>query len=388
MAVQALAEDKRPGIDVHFVSNVDPAQLARVLAKLDPARTLLIVCSKSFRTQETLANAEAARRWVRDRLGANADLSRHIVGVSANVPAAVAFGIAAENVLPMWDWVGGRFSLWSAVGLPIAIAVGWEKFVELLNGAEAIDAHFASAAPADNLPLLLALIDFWNVNALGITQRMTAPYSSALDLFTQFIQQCEMESDGKSVRQDGTPVEWLTTPSVWGTAGTDAQHSYFQWLHQGTIPTNVELIVPVKPRHGEDPRQNMLLANAIAQTQALLIGRTRAEAEAAMRAEKADAATIAHVAPHRVFPGNRISTTLLVPVVDAHYLGALCALYEHKAFCFGVLAGINTFDQWGVELGKTLAVDVERALNSGDVATGTDGSTAGLIGAIRAMHRS
>jgi glucose-6-phosphate isomerase len=386
MAVHALAEDRRPGIDVRFVSNVDPAQLARTTADLDPARTLLIVCSKSFRTPETLANANAARAWLASRLGRDADLSRHVVAVSANVPAARAFGIADENVLPMWDWVGGRFSLWSAVGLPIAIAVGWDKFAALLAGAETIDRHFEHAAPAQNLPLLLALVDFWNVNALGITQRMTAPYSSALDLFTQFIQQCEMESNGKSVREDGTPVEWTTASSVWGTAGTDAQHSYFQWLHQGNVPVNVELIVPVRSRHGADPRQTMLLANAVAQAQALLVGRTLAKSEASLAAEKADASTIARVAPHRVFSGNRISTTLVMPTVDPHCLGQLCALYEHKTFAFGALAGIDSFDQWGVELGKTLAVDVERMLNGGEVPDGTDSSTAGLVAAINALR--
>jgi glucose-6-phosphate isomerase len=386
MVVHALAEDLRDGLDVRFVSNVDPAQLARALSDLDAARTLLIVCSKSFKTPETLANATAARAWLAARLGAGADLSRHVIAVSANVPAAKAFGIGEDNILPMWDWVGGRFSLWSAVGLPIAIAVGWDRFAELLAGAESIDRHFASAPARDNLPLLLALVDFWNVNALGITQRMTAPYSSALELFTQFIQQCEMESNGKSVSEDGDPAPWTTTSSVWGTAGTDAQHSYFQWLHQGMIAANVELIVPVRSRHaGDDNRQDMLLANAIAQTQALLVGRSRDEAEAAMRADRTDAATIERVLPHRVFPGNRISTTLLVPVVDAYRLGQLCALYEHKTFAFGALAGIDPFDQWGVELGKTLAVDVERALASG-AAPGTDSSTAGLIAAVRAMR--
>jgi glucose-6-phosphate isomerase len=389
MAVQALAEDRIGGIDVRFVSNVDPAQLARTLATLDAARTLFIVCSKSFRTPETLANAEAARGWLRANLGADADLSRHMLAVSSNVPAARAFGIADENILPMWDWVGGRFSLWSAVGLPIAIATGWANFAELLRGGETIDRHFATAAPPDNLPLLLALVDFWNVNALGITQRMSAPYSAALDLFSQFLQQLEMESNGKSVTQDGAPVEWTTAEAVWGTAGTDAQHSYFQWLHQGNIPVNVELIVPVNSRHAAahgDTRHDMLLANAIAQAQAMLVGRTREQSEASMRAENAGEATIARVAPHRVFSGNRISTTLLAPRVDAYHLGQLVALYEHKAFAFGVLAGIDSFDQWGVELGKTLAVEVERALARGTPAAGTDGSTAGLIAAVRAMR--
>ncbi len=205
-AVQALAEDRIPGIAVHFASNVDPAQLGRLLPGLDASHTLLIVCSKSFKTPETLANAQAARNWLREQLGAGADLSRHIVAVTSNVPAARAFGIGDDNILPMWDWVGGRFSLWSAVGLPIAIALGWERFTDLLAGAAKMDAHFVKAPAIDNLPLLLALVDFWNVNALHVTQRMTAPYSSALDLFPLYVQQVEMESNGKSVAQDGSPV--------------------------------------------------------------------------------------------------------------------------------------------------------------------------------------
>jgi len=385
MAVHALAEDRIPGLAVHFVSNVDPAQMGRLLPGLDAARTLLIVCSKSFKTPETLANAQAARAWLSAQLGADANLARHIVAVSSNVPAARAFGIAEANILPMWDWVGGRFSLWSAVGLPVAIAVGWERFAALLAGAASMDEHFRHAPAPDNLPLLLALVDFWNVNAWGVTQRMIAPYASALDLFPLFIQQLEMESNGKSVAQDGTPTPWTTATSVWGASGTDSQHSFFQWLHQGNIATNVELIVPVRSRHADQARQNILLANALAQTQALLAGRTRAEVETEMRAQGADEATLARVAPHRVFSGNRTSTTLLTPGVDAYRLGQLCALYEHKVYSFGMLAGINSFDQWGVELGKTLAVGVEAALTGHASGGAVDASTAGLIAAVRAM---
>ena len=386
MAVHALAEDRIPGIAVHFVSNVDPAQMGRLLPGLDAARTLLIVCSKSFKTPETLANAQAAREWLRGRLGTDADLSRHIIAVTSNVAAAQAFGIGEANILPMWDWIGGRFSLWSAVGLPLAIAIGWERFTEMLDGAARMDAHFARTQAIDNLPLLLALVDFWNVNALGVTQRMIAPYSSALDLFPLYVQQVEMESNGKSVAQDGTPAAWTTAPSVWGAAGTDSQHSFFQWLHQGNIPANVELIVPVHARHPDKARQDILLANALAQSQALLAGRTREQVEAEMQAHGADAATIARVAPHRVFSGNRTSTTLLLPGVNAFRLGQLCALFEHKVFCLGVLANIDSFDQWGVELGKTLAVGVEAALTRGEMPADVDGSTAGLIAAVRAMR--
>ena len=386
MAVHALAEDRVPGIAVHFVSNVDPVQLGRLLPGLDASRTLLIVCSKSFRTPETLANAQAARDWLRARLGAGVDLSRHIIAVTSNVHAAQAFGIGEANILPMWDWVGGRFSVWSAVGLPLAIAIGWRGFTELLAGAARMDAHFARTPAIDNLPMLLALVDFWNVNALGVTQRMTAPYSSALDLFPLYVQQVEMESNGKGVAQDGHPAAWTTAPSVWGAAGTDSQHSFFQWLHQGNIPVNVELIVPLHSRHPDKARQDILLANALAQSQALLAGRTRAQVEGEMRDQGADEATIARVAPHRVFSGNRTTTTLLLPGVNAFRLGQLCALVEHKVFCFGVLAGIDSFDQWGVELGKTLAVGVEAALSGGEMPADCDGSTAGLIDAVRAAR--
>ena len=386
MAVHALAEDIRPGLKVRFVSNVDPAQLGRLLPRLDPERTLLIVCSKSFRTQETLANADAARRWLVDALGAGADLSRHIVAVSSNVPAARDFGIAETNILPMWDWIGGRFSLWSAVGLPLAIAVGWEKFEAMLEGGASIDRHFRETPARDNLPLLLALIDLWNVNALHITQRMQAPYASALDLFPLFIQQLEMESNGKGTRADGTPVEWTTAGSVWGAAGTDSQHSFFQWLHQGNVACNAEFIVPVSSRHDDAHRQTILLANAIAQSQALLAGRTREDVEAEMKAQGVDPETIALVAPQRTFTGNRPSTTLLVPQLDARTLGQLVALYEHKTYCYGFLTGINSFDQWGVELGKTLAVGIEKALTVGSLPAETDGSTAGLVAAIRALR--
>ena len=388
MAVHALAEDIRRGIDVRFVSNVDPAQLGRVLPELDAARTLLIVCSKSFRTQETLANAEAARTWLGASLGKDADLSRHIVAVSSNVAAAKAFGIDDANILPMWDWVGGRFSLWSAVGLPIAIAIGWERFDTLLAGGRSIDDHFETAAPRENLPLLLALVDLWNVNALGVTQRMQAPYASALDFFALFIQQLEMESNGKGVRADGTDVRWTTAGSVWGAAGTDSQHSFFQWLHQGNVPANAEFIVPVRTRHEDQDRQTILLANAVAQAQALLTGRTRADVEAEMRKQGASDAEIHLVAPQRAFTGDRTSTTLLLPVLDAFTLGQLVALFEHKTYCYGTLTGINSFDQWGVELGKTLAVGIERALNDGMLGANVDGSTIGLVDAIRDIRRT
>ena len=391
MAVHALAEDARPGVDVRFVSNVDPAQLGRLLPRLGPERTLLIVCSKSFRTQETLANADAARRWLAEGLGANADLSRHVIAVSSNVSAAREFGIAETNILPMWDWVGGRFSLWSAVGLPLAIAIGWDKFDAMLEGGASIDRHFRETPARDNLPLLLALIDLWNVNALHITQRMQAPYASALDLFPLFIQQLEMESNGKGTRADGTPVEWTTSGSVWGAAGTDSQHSFFQWLHQGNVACNAEFIVPVSSRHGnaqhgDAHRQTILLANAIAQSQALLTGRTREDVEAEMKAQGVDPKTIAQVAPQRTFTGNRPSTTLLVPQLDARTLGQLVALFEHKTYCYGFLTGINSFDQWGVELGKTLAVGIEKALTVGSLPGDTDGSTAGLVAAIRSLR--
>ena len=356
---------RRDGIDVSFVSNVDPEQLSRALAGLDPAMTLFIVTSKTFTTLETLRNAQAAREWLAASLGGGAALSQHFVAVTANVDAARAFGVAGADVLPMWDWVGGRYSLWSAVGVAIAIRCGWETFAQLLAGAASMDAHFRETALEGNLPVLLALVDYWNAEFLGHTQRVVIPYAHALGLFPAWLQQLSLESNGKSVTRDGSALRANGAPSVWGGVGTDTQHAFFQWLHQGTHPVPLEFIVPVRATRPLGDQQSVLVANALAQAQALMVGKPPAAVRTELAAKGLSPAAIDALAPHRVCPGDRPSTTLLLPELNARRLGQLLALYEHRTFVEGVLTGVNSFDQWGVELGKALAPPLINTLRNG-----------------------
>jgi len=385
----ASPQERDPAaVSVQFVSNVDPEHLTRTLATLDPASTLFIVTSKTFTTQETLANAEAARAWLAAALPAG-DLGAHFVAVSTNRAAARAFGVRDEDILPMPEGVGGRYSLWSAVGLPIAIALGIERFAELCAGARAMDEHFASAPLAQNVPVVMGLIGWWQARWLRYPQRIVVPYAHALGRLPSYLQQLLLESNGKSVMRDGTPVDGPTAQALWGDTGTDSQHAFFQWLHQGTHEVPVEFIVPVRARHPLAGQQTMLVANALAQAQALLMGRD----DATIRAELADSglagtALDAAIAARRC-PGNRPSTTLLMPVLDARNLGALLALYEHRTFVEGVLMGINSFDQWGVELGKSLAKPLLAALADGaPLPARTDPSTRALAAAVERMMRS
>jgi len=360
------------GADVAFVSNVDPEHLTRALAGADPATTLFIVTSKTFTTGETLANAHAARAWLAQALGAGGALAAHFIAITGNDEAARAFGVAGTDILPIWDWVGGRYSLWSPVGLPIAIRCGWDSFAELLAGAASIDRHFRDTPLERNLPVLLALVDFWNARMLGFPQRIVAPYAEALKLLPSYLQQLTLESNGKSVLRDGSPVDGPTAPALWGGPGTDGQHAYFQWLHQGTSAAAVEFIVPVRAAHPLGEQQALLVANALAQAQALMRGKSLDEARAEVaRAAKGTAVAAADaLAASRVCPGNRPSTTLLLPELNARRLGQLIALFEHRTFVEGVLLGINSFDQWGVELGKALAAPLFSALKGGVEPTG------------------
>ncbi|MET0731913.1 MAG: glucose-6-phosphate isomerase [Casimicrobiaceae bacterium] len=378
---EALPPQGDMPVEVAFVSNVDPAQLSRTLAPLDPETTLFVVTSKTFTTQETLANATAARAWL---ASAMKDTSAHLVAVTANVEAAHAFGVAGDAVLPMWDWVGGRYSLWSAVGLPIAIRHGYDAFAALLGGAAAMDAHFRSTPLARNLPVVLGLLGWWNACALGHRQRIVVPYAQALARLPAWLQQLSLESNGKRVTRDGAAVTNPTAPGLWGDTGTDSQHAFFQWLHQGTHEVPVEFVVPVRAQQPIARQQTLLVGNALAQAQALLVGRhgdtLRHEMEAAGYAGAAlDAAVAA-----RECPGDRPSTTLLLPTLDAHNLGALLALYEHRTFVESVMMGINAFDQWGVELGKTLAKPIIAALEDPSAPDDAfDASTRSLIGLVR-----
>jgi glucose-6-phosphate isomerase len=390
MVVPALEAYCMRGRRLHFVSNVDGHDIAPVLRGLYPARTLFIIASKTFTTQETMANAQAARAWFVAHDGK--DIARHFVAATTNVQAASEFGIS--TTFGFWDWVGGRYSLWSAIGLPIAIAIGRDNFRNLLAGAHAMDRHFAETPLAQNLPVLLGLLDVWYRNFHGFSSRSVAPYHQGLKRLPAYLQQLEMESNGKRVDVDGEPLPFGTSPVVWGEPGTNGQHAYFQMLHQGTDVIPVEFIAVQYPTHPYDElpkpvldqlekQQVMLMANCLAQSQALMLGKT---AEVA-RTEKAPtaSATIDRdvLARHRSFPGNRPSTTFVLEALTPRALGALIAMYEHRVFTSGALWGINSFDQWGVELGKALASDLLPRFASGST-EGLDASTAGLLKRVRA----
>ncbi|RCW74175.1 glucose-6-phosphate isomerase [Pseudorhodoferax soli] len=359
MVVRALDAYAAPERRLHFVSNVDGHELDAVLRRLKPESSLFLIASKTFTTAETMANARSALAWFQREGGS--DVARHFAALSSNVEAARAFGIT--NIFGFWDWVGGRYSLWSAIGLPIAIAIGAERFRELLAGAHAMDRHFREAPLQANLPARLGLLDVWYRNFLGFTSRSIAPYHSALARLPAYLQQLEMESNGKRVDRRGGALPYGTSPVLWGEPGTNGQHAYFQMLHQGTDVVPVEFIAVREATHSLPGHQSALLANALAQAQALMQG-------------KPDAGG------HRDFPGNRPSSFLLLQQLTPRSLGALVALQEHRVFTSGSVWGINSFDQWGVELGKVLAKDIEPRLASGD-ASGLDASTAGLLQRLR-----
>lgn len=378
LAVQALAAHAHPDIRVHFVANVDGHDIEAVLAALQPARTLFVIASKTFTTQETLANAQVARDWFLAQGGRH--LARHFVALTTNVSAAAAFGI--DTTFGFWDWVGGRYSLCSAIGLPLAIAIGAAAFRDLLAGAHAMDCHFAEAPPAANLPLQLGLLDVWYRNFHGFASRCVAPYHQGLARLPAYLQQLEMESNGKRVDLAGQALPYATSPVVWGEPGTNAQHAYFQMLHQGSDVIPVDFVLVAEPAHGHHELHRMLLANALAQAQALMLGKDAAQALAERVPTAAAQADPACIARHRSFPGNRPSTTLLLRALTPRALGALLALHEHRVFTSAAVWGINPFDQWGVELGKALAGGLLPRLASGD-ASGLDGSTAGLLAWLR-----
>ena len=374
MAVRALESFALAGQRLHFVSNVDGHDIAPLLARLDAKKTLFIIASKTFTTQETMANAHAARDWFLSAGGIHTE--RHFAACTTNVAAAAAFGIS--TTFGFWDWVGGRYSLWSAIGLPIAIAIGADGFRALLAGAHAMDRHFAEAPLARNLPVVLGLMDVWYRNFHGYTSRSVAPYHQGLARLPAYLQQLEMESNGKRVDVTGAALPYGSSPVVWGEPGTNGQHAYFQMLHQGTDVIPVEFIAVKTPTHKLAEQHRMLLANCLAQSQALMLGKTAAQA----LAETAPTAS-ADIAPevlaqHRSFPGNRPSTTLVLEKLTPRALGALIALYEHRVWTSGAVWGINSFDQWGVELGKALCSQLLPRLSSGDT-RGLDASTAGLL---------
>ncbi|MBC7514697.1 MAG: glucose-6-phosphate isomerase [Herminiimonas sp.] len=385
MACHALRGQCHPGLDFHFISNVDSSELNALLPRLDPECTLFIIASKTFGTAETMMNAQSARAWLVDHCG-EAAIARHFVAVSTNREAVTGFGIDAANMFGFWDWVGGRYSVWSAVGLPVMLAIGADGFAQFLAGAHAMDTHFRTAPLEANMPVLLALIGIWYRNLFDCSTLSIAPYWQDLQYLPGYLQQLDMESNGKHVAIDGTTLQLATAPVIWGDVGTNGQHAYFQLLHQGTELVPVDFITVLQEPKQLSAHHKALLANCFAQSAALMRGKTPAEVAEELYAQDMSADRIAALAPHRTFDGNRPSNTILLPRMTPQALGALIALYEHKVFVQGVVWGINSFDQWGVELGKALTKDVEAALNASASTTGAaqDSSTAGLIARARA----
>jgi glucose-6-phosphate isomerase len=386
MACEALKPYQRPDLRAHFVSNVDGAHLLDTLAPLDPARTLFVVASKTFTTLETMTNAASARSWLVEGLGDEAAVARHFVAVSTNAQAVAAFGIRTENMFEFWDWVGGRYSLWSAIGLPIALAVGFARFEQLLAGAHAMDEHFRTAPLERNMPVILALLGIWYRDFLGACSHAVLPYSQHLHRLPAYLQQADMESNGKSVRRAGERVDYATGPVVWGEPGTNGQHAFFQLLHQGTelVPADflaaAESLTPLGDHHDK------LLANFFAQTEALAFGKTADEARAEGARQGLSGAALEALLPHKTFEGNRPTNSILFRRLDPATLGKLIALYEHKIFTQGVLWEVNSFDQWGVELGKQLAKVILPQLAGAEPVTSHDASTNGLINHMKALR--
>lgn len=382
MATQALAAFRHADIRVHYVANLDGADLATTLATLQPRTTLFVIASKTFTTQETMQNAASARHWLVQALGEVA-VARHFVAVSTNLAEVARFGIDPDNAFAFWDWVGGRYSLWSAIGLPLALAVGFDNFRQLLAGAHAMDQHFFAAPPAENLPGLLALLEIWNSNFLDADNRALLPYSQSLGLLPRYLQQLEMESNGKQTDRQGLPLECATAPVLWGEPGTNGQHAFYQLIHQGGRLIPCEFIACKTPDFDLPGHHQKLLANCFAQSEALMRGKTLTEITAELAAGGMAPDQVAALAPYRSFPGNQPSTTLLLPRLDPWNLGALLALYEHKVFVQSIIWNINPFDQWGVEYGKQLASRLLPIIEGKAPAAGLDSSTAGLIKACK-----
>ncbi|QEY16107.1 glucose-6-phosphate isomerase [Cellvibrio sp. KY-GH-1] len=380
MACEALKAYSDKRFNIHFASNIDGVQIAEVLEGLNPETTLFVISSKTFTTQETMTNARTAEQWLMKAAGDKSAIAKHFVAVSTNRKLVTAFGIAEENIFDMWDWVGGRFSLWSAIGLPIVLFLGYELFDELLQGAYEMDQHFQTAPLAENAPVMLALVGIWNRNFLGYPAHALLPYDQCLHRFPAYMQQAEMESNGKSVNWAGEQISYASVPLVWGEVGINGQHAFYQMLHQGTDIIPADFIGSVTPNIAVEGHHDALMANFFAQTQALMLGSDADQVRRDLSAKGVSPARIEEIVEHKVHRGNRPTNTILLNKVDARTLGALIALYEHKIFVQGIIWRIHSFDQWGVELGKVLAAGIQPEL---DVAKSTsashDASTRNLI---------
>ena len=378
MMCTALQTYGHPRLNMHFVSNVDGTQLRDVLEQVRPETTLFIIASKTFTTQETLTNAHTARDWFL-RAGREEDIAKHFVAVSTNKEAVSAFGIDTANMFEFWNWVGGRYSLWSAIGLPIMIYLGEENFIAMLEGAHLMDQHFINTPFEQNMPVLLGMIGIWYINYFGGGSHVIAPYDQHLHHLPRFIQQLDMESNGKQTACDGTPVGTDTGPIIWGETGINGQHAFFQLLHQGTHITPIDLIASLEKRSNLPGHHEILLSNVFAQAEAFMRGKTAEEVRAELQAQGMDGEKIEKLVPHKTFSGNRPTNILLLDKIDPRNMGSLIALYEHKVFVQGVVWGINSFDQWGVELGKQLAQTILAELTGEIPPQPHDASTERLI---------
>ena len=386
MVCDALRAFAHPRLHMHFVANIDGDAMSDVLATVDPASTLFIIASKTFTTIETLTNARTARAWFLKAGAKESDIAKHFVAVSTNTKAVEAFGIDPANMFGFWDWVGGRYSLWSSIGLSIMISIGEEKFLQLLSGAHEMDQHFRSAPLKKNMPVILALIGIWYRNFYDATSVAVLPYSEHLQRLPAYLQQLDMESNGKSVTMRGDLVKHATAPVIWGEPGTNGQHAFFQLLHQGMSLVPIDFILPMRPTHGLAEHHELLVANCLAQSSALMAGKSVEQARNEIGASMCPTITPDQLAMHRRFEGNRPSNTILLEQLDPASLGALIALYEHKVFVQGVIWNINSFDQWGVELGKTVAAKIGEAMRSGVQSGDFDSSTQQLLARCKAWR--
>ena len=387
MICDALEPYGIEGVGVHFVSNVDGTDLSTTLEKLDPETTLFVVASKTFTTQETLTNAESARSWFL-KSGSQQDVAKHFVAVSTNAEAVAEFGIDIDNMFEIWDWVGGRYSLWSAIGLPIALYIGFNNFERLLDGAHTMDNHFHNTPFKENIPVIMGMLGVWYVNFFDSQTQAIVPYDHSLARFPNHMQQLDMESNGKVTNRDGKRISYKTGPVIWGTPGTNGQHAYFQLIHQGTQLIPVDFVLPVNSHYPEVDHQSILLANGLAQSEALMKGKNAEEVRAELVQEGYEGEALEALLPHKVFTGNRPSNTLIFARLSPEMLGKLVALYEHKVFVQGIIWNINSFDQWGVELGKQLAKAILPDLKAGAEISTHDSSTTSLIKLIRELRQN
>jgi glucose-6-phosphate isomerase len=386
MALQSMRSYQRDDLSPRFISNVDSSHLMETLRDLDPETTLFIVASKTFSTQETMLNATSARSWLVKRLGREA-VRKHFVAVSTNKKRVHDFGIDTDYMFPFWDWVGGRYSTWSAIGLAIALVIGMDKFEEMLEGGYAMDEHFRTTPLENNMPVIMALLGVWYSNFFGWSTHAVLPYDQYLTRFPQFLQQMDMESNGKRIDLQGRPVDYTTGPIIFGHAGTNAQHSFFQLLHQGSWNVSMDFIGVANNHHPLREHQTILLSNFLAQTKALMRGKSEAEVRKELSAKGIPPAKIDMLAAHRTFPGNKPTNSLVLPLVTPFTIGQLVALYEHKVFVQGVIWNINSFDQWGVELGKELARDLTPKLTGEVPIMGEDSSTEGLLNYMKRLKK-